>query len=82
MLRFLRVELHMMGSPALAIEKCGSGPRLTCVVDGDNFWLDGAKFRTFGYDTPEPQVNICGGDVEGALARRATQHLVELWNTR
>ena len=48
-------------TPALAFEMYGSGPRVTCVVDGDTFWHDGLKYRAFGFDTPEPQTNICGG---------------------
>jgi micrococcal nuclease len=71
----------LIAFPAFAIEKCGSGPRVTCVVDGDTFWLDGEKIRMEGYDTPEPTTNICGGAREVALAQRASDRLVELFNT-
>jgi len=32
---------------------CGDGPRVTCVVDGDTFWLEGKKIRIADIDTPE-----------------------------
>ncbi len=46
---------------AFAIQKCGSGKRITCVVDGDTMWLRGEKIRMKGYDTPETTTQICGG---------------------
>ncbi|WP_421702394.1 thermonuclease family protein [Aliiroseovarius sp.] len=58
--------------------KCGSGERYTCVVDGDTIWLRGEKIRLMGFDTPEPQTNICGGERERRLARKASARLVEL----
>lgn len=64
--------------PALAIEKCASGQRFTCVVDGDTIWLEGEKIRIMGYDTPEPQTNICGGSKEVRLANQASARLVQL----
>ena len=70
-----------MASPSWAIEKCGSGQRVTCVVDGDTFWYKGEKFRAMGYDTPEPQTGQCGGERERQLAARATARLIELFNT-
>lgn len=70
-----------LATPALAIEKCGSGERHTCVVDGDTLWLDGRKYRLAGYDTPEPISNICGGAHEVALARKATARFIQLLNT-
>lgn len=30
-----------------------AGERLTCVVDGDTFWLEGRKIRVADIDTPE-----------------------------
>jgi endonuclease YncB( thermonuclease family) len=67
--------------PANAIDMCGSGQRVTCVVDGDTFWLDGEKYRAFGYDTPEPQTNICGGYGEQQLAGEASRRFMQLLNT-
>jgi len=64
--------------PALAIDECGSGKRVTCVVDGDTIWLEGEKIRIQDYDTPETTTNICGGSQETALGRKATKRLIEL----
>jgi endonuclease YncB( thermonuclease family) len=50
-------------------------------VDGDTFWLEGSKYRAFGYDTPEPQTNLCGGDAERQLASEASRRFMELFNT-
>ena len=70
----------MLPVSAFAIEKCGAGQRHTCVVDGDTIWLEGEKIRMMGYDTPEPQTNICGGSREVALANQASDRLVQLLN--
>lgn len=67
-------------------EKCRPGqpntPDKTCVVDGDTIWIEGVNVRMEGYDTPEPQTDICGGAGEVELANRATARLIELLNTR
>lgn len=80
-MRFFVLLIAVLATPAHAIEKCGSAKRITCVVDGDTFWLDGVKIRMEGYDTPEPQTAICGGLREKELAARATSRLLELMNT-
>lgn len=80
----------LIASPAVAQEihwqKCRPGqpntPDKTCVVDGDTLWIEGVNVRMEGYDTPEPQTNVCGGDREKALAAQASDRLVELLNTR
>ncbi len=72
--------LAVLPMTALAIEKCGSGQRHTCVVDGDTIWIEGEKIRVMGYDTPEPQTNICGGSREVRLANQASARLVQLLN--
>ena len=74
--------LLVFATPALAIEKCGSAKRITCVVDGDTIWLKGEKIRMMGYDTPEPSTNICGGEREKALANVASRRLVQRLNKR
>ena len=74
----LGISLLAVPHSALAIEKCGSGQRHTCVVDGDTIWLSGEKIRMMGYDTPEPTTNICGGFREIDLADRASRRLIEL----
>jgi endonuclease YncB( thermonuclease family) len=68
-------------APAYAIEKCGSGKRINCIVDGDTFWQNGEKIRAMGYDTPEPTTNICGGEREKRLAAKATARLLQLFNS-
>ena len=50
---------------------CGRD-RVTCVVDGDTIWLQGVNLRLESYDTPEPYNDICGGQAEVALAKRAS----------
>ena len=57
---------------------CGSGPRITCVVDGDTFWIDGVKVRIVDIDAPEVSEPQCAA--EEALGRRATLRLQELLN--
>ena len=73
--------IALFGKQALAIEKCGSGERITCVVDGDTIWYEGTKIRVLGYDTPEPMTNICGGNREKQLAAAATSRFIQLLNT-
>lgn len=58
---------------------CGR-ERVTCVVDGDTIWLHGVNLRLESYDTPEPYNDICGGQTEIALAKRASARLLELLN--
>ena len=69
-LRFLRRSPHhlagllaliLLTTPALATEfpLCGSGKRVTCVVDGDTFWLKGEKIRPEGFDAPEMGAPKC-----------------------
>lgn len=57
---------------------CGGGQRITCVVDGDTFWLDGLKYRIADIDTPEVSSPRCAA--EKALGDRATRRLAELLN--
>ena len=58
--------------------RCGSAPRVTCVVDGDTFWFRGAKIRVADINTPESGQPACPR--ERALAEAATQRLAELLN--
>jgi len=76
----LAATLFLLANSAHAIGLCGSGPRVTCVVDGDTFWLNGEKIRVQGYDTPETTTNICGGQREVELGRTAADRLVRLLN--
>jgi endonuclease YncB( thermonuclease family) len=85
MIRFATIVLltavFLAPSPSLAIGKCGSEKRITCVVDGDTFWFQGEKIRAMGYDTPEPTTGVCGGNREKQLAAKATARFIELLNT-
>jgi endonuclease YncB( thermonuclease family) len=71
--------------PRPQLAKCVPGQARTadeyCLVDGDTIWIDGEKLRMEGYDTPEPQTQICGGDAEVALAHRVSDRVIELLNS-
>lgn len=77
----LLASLISLVTPAHAIERCGSGKRITCVVDGDTLWLKGEKIRLQGFDTPETSTNLCGGAYERRLGHQATNRLVQLLNS-
>lgn len=62
---------------AAHFEICGA-VRVTCVVDGDTFWLDRVKIRIAEIDTPE--IGEPGCAAEFALGMRATRRLRELLN--
>ncbi|WP_017664801.1 thermonuclease family protein [Porphyrobacter sp. AAP82] len=55
---------------------CGGPVRVTCVVDGDTFWLRGTKIRIADIDTPEVSQPAC--PEEHALGLAATERLREL----
>ena len=57
---------------------CSGSLRITCVVDGDTFWLDGTKIRIADINTPEVSSPQCSQ--EAVLGRRATKRLRELLN--
>ena len=57
---------------------CGGGQRITCVVDGDTFWLEGQKIRVADIDTPEISSPRC--DAEFQLGQRAKQRMQQLLN--
>jgi micrococcal nuclease len=54
---------------------CGA-QRITCVVDGDTFWLDGTKYRIADINTPEVGSPRCASEAQ--LGRRATERLTQL----
>lgn len=54
---------------------CGGGRRISCVVDGDTFWVEREKVRRAGIDAPEVQ-GACAS--ERRLAERATNRLSEI----
>lgn len=57
---------------------CASGPRTTCVVDGDTFWLEGQKVRIADINAPETHTPGCAA--ERALGAAATVRLIALLN--
>lgn len=72
-----------LASPAQAAEQfalCRGGHRVTCVVDGDTFWLRGEKVRVADIDTPETQQGQFKCPAEKALGDRATRRFIELLN--
>ena len=58
--------------------ECGRGKRVTCVVDGDTFWLNGTKIRIADIDTPEVFSPKC--PAERTLGEAATRRLTALLN--
>lgn len=50
---------------------CKGGKRVTCVVDGDTFWLRGEKIRVDGYDSPEMGEPKCARPAAGAVEARS-----------
>lgn len=59
-------------------DPCGSGRRVTCVVDGDTFWYRGTKVRIADINAPEVGHPAC--PFEARLGAAATQRLIELLN--
>lgn len=56
---------------------CGSEKRVTCVVDGDTFWLHGQKIRIADIDTPEISQPGCARELAlGEKAQRRLQFLL------
>lgn len=77
--RFALIDAFV-GAPqpalAMTLPICGSGPRISCVVDGDTIWLDGEKMRLERIDTPELFSPSCPS--ERVLAQQARDSLVSL----
>ncbi|WP_408589013.1 thermonuclease family protein [Novosphingobium sp.] len=57
---------------------CIGNHRVTCVVDGDTFWLDGTKIRIADINAPETSHPSC--PYEAQLGAQATRRLTELLN--
>lgn len=56
---------------------CGDGPRQTCVVDGDTFWLHGEKIRIADINAPETHGAGCPEEARrGEAARLRLQRLL------
>lgn len=54
---------------------CDGGRRISCIVDGDTFWIEGEKVRLQGIDAPEVN-GACA--YERQLAQKATRRLSEI----
>lgn len=63
---------------AAAFALCDTGPRTTCVVDGDTFWLDGEKVRIADINAPETHQAACASEAQRGAA--ATRRLLALLN--
>jgi len=63
---------------AASFALCAEGPRNTCVVDGDTFWLRGEKVRIADINAPETSGARC--DAEARLGAAATRRLIALLN--
>ena len=73
------MPLQQKAQPVAAqFAECSGPARITCVVDGDTFWLDGTKIRIADIDTPEVSSPSCPH--EEVLGKQATARLVELLN--
>lgn len=56
---------------------CGAGRRITCVVDGDTFLLDGVKIRIADIDAPELSPPRCEAErIKGKAAKSRLQQLL------
>lgn len=63
---------------AAAFALCPAGPRTTCVVDGDTFWMAGEKVRIADINAPETHSAQC--PAEQARGDAATRRLIALLN--
>lgn len=77
--------LHVLGeqSPGgarvnQAFTICSGSKRVTCIVDGDTFWLRGEKIRIADIDTPEIGKPQCAREL--ALGQKAKMRLQALLN--
>ena len=71
------MAITLIASAAL-FALCANGPRTTCVVDGDTFWLNGEKIRIADINAPETHGARC--PFEQALGDAATRRLTALLN--
>jgi micrococcal nuclease len=72
------MALALLALTAAAFSLCPEGPRTTCVVDGDTFWLSGEKIRIADINAPETHGARCA--YEQALGDAATRRLIALLN--
>ncbi|MFM5923279.1 MAG: thermonuclease family protein [Novosphingobium sp.] len=72
------MALSLLTLAAATFALCAEGPRTTCVVDGDTFWLRGEKVRIADINAPETHQAGCPAEQE--LGERATLRLIALLN--
>ncbi|MBC2666772.1 thermonuclease family protein [Novosphingobium flavum] len=72
------MALALLSLTAAAFALCPEGPRTTCVVDGDTFWLAGEKIRIADINAPETHGARC--PAEQARGDAATRRLIALLN--
>lgn len=69
---------HNSSKISMFFQKCATGSRRACVVDGDTIWLGGQKIRIADIDTPDVSEPKCSSELE--LGNRATDRMLELIN--
>ncbi len=69
---------HARSKVSVVFQKCATGTRQACVVDGDTIWLGGQKIRIADIDTPEVSEPKCSSEL--ALGNHATDRMLELIN--
>ncbi|WP_245465720.1 thermonuclease family protein [Mesorhizobium sp. M6A.T.Ce.TU.016.01.1.1] len=58
---------------------CTESRRVTCVVDGDTFWLSGERIRIADIDTPELSPPRCEAErLKGEAAKRRLRELLNV----
>jgi len=77
-LGLVQAPAHAADREAASFARCASGPRVTCVVDGDTFWYRGTKIRLADINAPEVSTPSCPS--EAVLGARATRRFTELLN--
>lgn len=73
------MALSLLTLAAATFALCAEPPRITCVVDGDTFWLNGEKVRLADINAPE--THSAGCPAEQVLGDKATRRLIVLLNS-
>lgn len=70
-------EVRLIPEPRQRVRQaftiCSGSKRVTCIVDGDTFWLNGDKIRIADIDTPEIGTPQCAREL--ALGQKAKMRL-------
>ncbi|RWP12916.1 MAG: thermonuclease family protein [Mesorhizobium sp.] len=73
----LAVTAPRTGTLRATFAFCTEGRRVTCVVDGDTFWLSGERIRIADIDTPELSPPRCEAErLKGEAAKRRLRELL------